>query len=69
MPGPAQIVVENVSHMYRPPRGREVLGLHYPSDTAAGHLLSGEIAATYLACPTVARMATAAQHEWASYTI
>jgi NitT/TauT family transport system ATP-binding protein len=27
MPGPAQIVVENVSHMYRPPRGREVLAL------------------------------------------
>jgi NitT/TauT family transport system ATP-binding protein len=27
MPGPAQIVVNNVSHMYRPPRGREVLAL------------------------------------------
>ena len=27
MPGPAQIVVDNVSHMYRPPRGREVLAL------------------------------------------
>ncbi len=27
MPGPAQIVIENVSHMYRPPRGREVLAL------------------------------------------
>jgi hypothetical protein len=50
-------------------RGREVLGIHYPSDTVAGHLLSSGIAATYLACPTVARMVTAAQHEWASYTI
>src|SRR5471030_2520522 len=27
MPGPAQIVVDSVSHMYRPPRGREVLAL------------------------------------------
>jgi len=27
MPGPAQIVVDRVSHMYRPPRGREVLAL------------------------------------------
>jgi NitT/TauT family transport system ATP-binding protein len=27
MPGPAQIIVENVNHMYRPPRGREVLAL------------------------------------------
>jgi membrane-associated phospholipid phosphatase len=49
-------------------RGREVLGVHYPSDSEAGRLLSGEIAAIYLACPTVARMVTAAQHEWASYT-
>jgi membrane-associated phospholipid phosphatase len=50
-------------------RGREVLGLHYPSDTAAGRLLSQEIAATYLACPTVARLVTAARDEWASYTV
>ena len=27
MTGPAQIVVDNVSHVYRPPRGREVLAL------------------------------------------
>jgi NitT/TauT family transport system ATP-binding protein len=27
MPGPAQIVVDGVSHVYRPPRGREVLAL------------------------------------------
>jgi hypothetical protein len=50
-------------------RGREVLGLHYPSDTAAGRLLSQEIAATYLACPTVARLVTAARDEWASYPV
>jgi len=27
MPGPAQIVIDGVSHVYRPPRGREVLAL------------------------------------------
>jgi len=27
MPAPAQIVIDNVSHLYRPPRGREVLAL------------------------------------------
>ena len=27
MPGPAQIVIDKVSHVYRPPRGREVLAL------------------------------------------
>jgi hypothetical protein len=50
-------------------RGREVLGLHYPSDSEAGRTLAAEIAAIYLACPTVARLVTAAQAEWASYTV
>ena len=27
MPGPSQIVIDGVSHMYRPPRGRAVLAL------------------------------------------
>ena len=27
MPGPAQIIIDGVSHVYRPPRGREVLAL------------------------------------------
>ena len=27
MPAPAQIVIDRVSHVYRPPRGREVLAL------------------------------------------
>ncbi len=50
-------------------RGREVLGLHYPSDSAAGLFLSEQIADTFLACPTVARLATAARHEWESYRV
>ena len=50
-------------------RGREVLGLHYPSDSAAGRLLAAEVATVYLACPTVARLVIAAQQEWASYAV
>jgi hypothetical protein len=49
-------------------RGREVLGLHYPSDTQAGQILADEVAATFLACPTVSRLVKAAQHEWHAYT-
>jgi hypothetical protein len=48
-------------------RGREVLGLHYPSDTRAGEFLATEVAANFLACPTVHRLVVAAQQEWWSY--
>lgn len=48
-------------------RGREVLGLHYPSDSAAGEHLSQEVAATYMACPTVARLIVAARNEWEAF--
>ena len=34
MTGPAQIVVDNVSHLYRPPRGREVLALFHEAREA-----------------------------------
>jgi hypothetical protein len=50
-------------------RGREVLGLHYPSDTHAGEHLAGEIAAAYMGCPTVSRLITAAQQEWKSFAV
>jgi hypothetical protein len=50
-------------------RGREVLGVHYPSDSAAGLLLSGEIATVYMGCPTVARLVTAAQQEWQDFAV
>ena len=50
-------------------RGREVLGLHYPSDSAAGLFLSDQIANTFLACPTVIRLADAARREWEAYRI
>ena len=35
MSAPAQILVDNVSHMYRPPRGREVLALDQVSLSVA----------------------------------
>jgi membrane-associated phospholipid phosphatase len=49
-------------------RGREVLGLHYPSDSEAGEFLAKEIAATFLGCPTVGRLLAAANAEWQAYT-
>lgn len=48
-------------------RGREVLGLHYPSDTVAGEQLAQDVAATFMACPTVARLIAAAQLEWQAF--
>jgi hypothetical protein len=50
-------------------RGREVLGVQYPSDSAAGLLLSGEIATVYMGCPTVARLVNAAQQEWQAFAV
>jgi PAP2 superfamily len=49
-------------------RGREVLGLHYPSDSAAGVVLANEVATTFLQGAMVSRLVTAAQNEWISYT-
>ena len=45
-------------------RNREVLGLHYPSDSKAGRILA---VASYLllrCCPTVTVMIEAAKREW-----
>jgi hypothetical protein len=49
-------------------RGREVLGLHYPSDSVAGECLANEVSATFLGCPTAVRLVAAAQQEWQSFT-
>jgi hypothetical protein len=48
-------------------RGREVLGVHYPSDTVAGEQLSNEVVTRFLSCATVARLVIAARHEWSSF--
>ena len=50
-------------------RGREVLGLHYPSDSAAGALLAEGVAAAFMGCPTVTRLLNAARHKWQAFAI
>jgi hypothetical protein len=48
-------------------RGREVLGLHYPSDSAAGAVLAADVATAFMACPTVTRLIAAAKLEWQAF--
>ncbi len=50
-------------------RGRELLGLHYPSDSEAGLVLAQKVATTYLGGDTVSRLVTAAEQEWAAFMI
>ena len=50
-------------------RGREVLGLHYPSDTVAGQLLAQNVAAAFMTAPGIARLIAAAQLEWKSFVL
>jgi hypothetical protein len=50
-------------------RGREVLGLHYPSDSAAGERLATEVATAFMGCATVSRLITAARQEWQAFAI
>jgi len=45
-------------------RNREVLGLHYPSDSKAGKYLGDQSAALLLQCPSVAGLLQPAQAEW-----
>jgi PAP2 superfamily len=49
-------------------RNREVLGLHYPSDSAAGLDLAQQIFTIMLNCPTIIGLMNAAATEWVSYT-
>lgn len=48
-------------------RNREVLGLHYPSDSVAGEMAAGEALRLFKTCPTVIRLLAAAQAEWAEF--
>jgi hypothetical protein len=48
-------------------RNREVLGLHYPSDSAAGKALAQHTVAIMATCPTIDRLMTAAAAEWREY--
>jgi len=49
-------------------RNREILGLHYPSDSEAGKKIAQESMGMFLNCPTVARLVEAAAAEWVIYT-
>ncbi len=50
-------------------RGREVLGVHYPSDSEAGRILAAEVAEAFMDCPTVDRLVSAAQEEWRAFAV
>jgi hypothetical protein len=50
-------------------RGRELLGLHYPSDSEGGLVLAQDVATAYLGGDTAVRLAAAAQEEWAAFMI
>src|SRR5258708_40271574 len=45
-------------------RNREVLGLHYPSDSKAGKYLGDQTLALLLQCPSVAGLIPLAKAEW-----
>jgi membrane-associated phospholipid phosphatase len=45
-------------------RNREVLGLHYPSDSAAGRLLAAYSLYLLLQCPSVLAIIVSARQEW-----
>jgi membrane-associated phospholipid phosphatase len=49
-------------------RNREVLGLHYPSDSAAGKDLAEQIFPIIKNCPTIIGLMNAAAAEWCLYT-
>jgi membrane-associated phospholipid phosphatase len=56
--GPLRRIAERMSKV------REVLGLHYPSDTAAGVTLAQRTFPIMQACPTVVQLTAQAQLEW-----
>ena len=46
-------------------RNREVMGLHYPSDSAAGKLLAAASKLLLMNCALVQTLIAKAQDEWA----
>jgi hypothetical protein len=45
-------------------RNREVIGMHYPSDSVAGRKLAALTAELMMKCPTIAELAQQARVEW-----
>jgi membrane-associated phospholipid phosphatase len=56
--GPLQRMAERIA------RNREVLGMHYPSDSAAGKLLAELSCPLLMKCKTVSTLVERAQSEW-----
>jgi hypothetical protein len=50
-------------------RNREILGLHYRSDSEAGKELAQKTIALFKECPTVQRLMLQAVAEWREYTV
>ena len=48
-------------------RNREILGLHYRSDSKAGKELAEQTVAIFKNCPTVSRLIPLAAAEWHEY--
>jgi membrane-associated phospholipid phosphatase len=48
-------------------RNREVLGLHYPSDSAGGKLLAQNVFGLFNTCPTVLQLYAGAKTEWEDF--
>jgi hypothetical protein len=46
-------------------RNREVLGVHFPRDSAAGKVIAMASLPIFRACPTVVALEAEAQAEWA----
>lgn len=57
-PGPLQCLADRIA------RNREVMGLHYPSDSRAGKILADETFKLLKECPTVDEMIKGARSEW-----
>jgi len=62
---PAEVSVPLALLAERVARNREVLGLHYPSDSAAGKLLAAGSKLLLMQCPLVQTLLEKASDEWA----
>jgi len=61
-PAPLERLAQRIS------RNREVLGLHYPSDSLAGKSLATQTFDIMKSCPTIVRLLNQAAVEWRDFT-
>jgi hypothetical protein len=61
--GPLQCLADRIA------RNREVMGLHYPSDSSAGKHLADGTFELLKKCPTVKEMIAGAKSEWGRETV